>query len=498
MDILSSTANWGVKSVKGDVDAVGRWWLKCPELKAQIHLPKTSIKEGSRFAPATIFYSLYSLNLLTFIWQFYLSYRQYRVHLLTENRPLNVSDIISEEDYKQARLYNLDKHRLGFVQKIVGQIAILLILLTNFTAYLWHVSGNITSKYYGESEIVQSLLFCFIQSVLDIIISTPFSYYESFVIEEKFGINKQTRSSFFVNRVKKFVVSLALGAPIICATIWIIKSSGPHFFVYVWIFISFVTFAMMTVYSEFIDPLFHKYTLLPESDLKAKIEKLAKKVEFPLNKLYVVEGSKQSLHSNAYMYGFWKNIVLCDNLLSPEMNEQLKVLHNLQTTEKKADESTGKNEKKPTEMNDDEVVAMLSHELGHWKFMHALTKLVIIEVNLFLVMIVFSYFYKNSAVYQAFGFDSQPVLVGLTLILQYILAPYNEVMSIAMSLISRYVEFSADKFSVELGYASLLISGLVKLSKDNLRLPIDDWLYSTINHSHLPAPERISALNKYL
>jgi len=464
--------------------------------------------------PAEIFYALYSFSLLTFIWEFYLSYRQYRVHYEAEKRPAHVSEIMSEEDYDKARLYKLDKHRFGFIRSIFGQIETSFVLLTNFTAFLWYFSGDITSKYYGESEIVQSLLFCFIQSVMDTIISTPFSYYDSFVIEEKFGFNKQTRPFFFMDRIKKFVVSLALTAPIICAIIWIIKSSGPYFFVYVWVFISFVTFVMMTIYPEFIAPLFDKYTPLPESDLKTKIEALAAKVEFPLTKLYVVEGSKRSSHSNAYMYGFWNNkrIVLYDTLLSPEMNEELKALHNPPTTDKKTDEvineeekpvETEKLEKEPEVkkslgMNDDEVVAVLGHELGHWKLMHTLAHLIIAEVNLFLVLVVFSYFYKNIAVYQAFGFDSQPVLVGLILILQYILAPYNEVMSLAMSFLSRYMEFSADKFSAELGYASLLISGLVKLGKDNLSLPIDDWLYSMVNHSHPPAPERIAALKKYI
>jgi STE24 endopeptidase len=96
-------------------------------------------------------------------------------------------------------------------------------------------------------------------------------------------------------------------------------------------------------------------------------------------------------------------------------------------------------------MSDDEIVAILGHELGHWKLMHTLSNLLIAEINLLLVLIVFSYFYKNTAVYEAFGFDSQPVLVGLVLVLQYILAPYNEIVSLAMSFLSRYFEFSADK-----------------------------------------------------
>lgn len=96
-------------------------------------------------------------------------------------------------------------------------------------------------------------------------------------------------------------------------------------------------------------------------------------------------------------------------------------------------------------MSDDEVVAVLGHELGHWKLMHTLSNLFIAEVNLFLALLVFSHFYQNPAIYKAFGFDSQPVLIGLILILQYVLAPYNEIVSLAMSFLSRWMEFSADR-----------------------------------------------------
>jgi len=257
---------------------------------------------------------------------------------------------------------------------------------------------------------------------------------------------------------------------------------------------------MMTIYPEFIAPLFDKYTPLPDSDLKRRIEELASRVSFPLKKIYVVQGSKRSAHSNAYMYGFWKNkrIVLYDTLLSKEMNDKLKEAGTSELTE---DSSGGENKEVSSDrkagMSDDEVLAVLGHELGHWKLYHTALNLLLTEANMLLILGVFGYLYRQESLYAAFGFSTQPVLIGMLIILSFIAAPYNELLSFVMSILSRRMEFSADRFSAELGHAQKLRSSLIKLGVDNLSLPIDDWLYSTVNHSHPPIPERIEALKKY-
>jgi STE24 endopeptidase len=350
-----------------------------------------------------------------------------------------------------------------------------------------------------------------ITSVAQNVIDFPFSVYKTFVIEQKHGFNKQTFGFYVTDSIKKFFVSLLLTVPVISAVIWIVQMGGPYFFVYVWIFLSVIIFVMMTIYPEFIAPLFDKYTALPESDLKKKIEALAKRLEYPLTKLYVVQGSKRSSHSNAYMYGFWKNkrIVLYDTLLSKELNEELKKI--IEKENDKGKEEENKDESKSDEngteadnekaekqlgMKDDEVVAVLGHELGHWKLNHTLWSLIITEVNILLILAVFAYFYRQESLYTAFGFTTQPTVIGLLLV-SMIIAPYNELFSLAMTFLSRRREFDADRFSAELGYAPLLSSALIKLGKDNLSLPVDDHLYSMVNHSHPPTPERIEALRKY-
>ena len=178
----------------------------------------------------------------------------------------------------------------------------------------------------AESEILTSLLFTLYLSIFSTITSLPFTIYSTFVVEENHGFNKQTAGFFAVDQVKKFVVSQAIQAPILAGVIKIVHWGGDYFFVYLWGFVVLITLFLMTIYPDLIAPLFDKYTPMPEGELKGQvietkhilpstnihtipfvqIESLAASISFPLYKLYVVEGSKRSSHSNAYFYGFFK------------------------------------------------------------------------------------------------------------------------------------------------------------------------------------------------
>lgn len=340
-----------------------------------------------------------------------------------------------------------------------------------------------------------SLLFTFYMSIFSTITGLPFSIYSTFVVEERHGFNKQTPGFYAKDQVKKFVVGQVIQAPILAGIIKIVFWGGDYFFVYLWFFAVAMTLFLMTIYPDLIAPLFDKYTPMPEGELRSQIEALAASVEFPLYKLYVVEGSKRSSHSNAYFYGFFKfkRIVLFDTLL--EEAERLK----LKTEETKEEEKEEKEEtKKATGCNNAEIVAVLGHELGHWKMNHVLKNIVIGQVQIFLMFALFAYLSKSKPLYLAFGFeDSQPVLIGLMIVLQYITAPYSAVIGFLMSVLSRHFEFQADEFAANLGKSKDLKTALVKLNNDNLGFPIYDWLYSAWNHSHPPLLERIDALKKY-
>jgi STE24 endopeptidase len=248
------------------------------------------------------------------------------------------------------------------------------------------------------------------------------------------------------------------------------RLSDEYFFVWLWIVVCAICFIMYTIYPSLIAPLFDKYTPLPEGELRTRIENLASQLKFPLTQLYVVEGSKRSSHSNAYFYGLFnsKRIVLFDTLLAK-------------------DDGTG--------CNNDEIVAVLSHELGHWHFNHITKNFLALQINLFLLFAGFSYLFKFPAIYKALGFyNTQPVLVGLYIVVQYVMLPYNAFLSFVLTCLSRRFEFQADSFAVALGNAPHLVSALVQLNKDNLGFPIYDYLYSSWHHSHPPLLERIEAI----
>ncbi|KAJ1363598.1 hypothetical protein KIN20_023495 [Parelaphostrongylus tenuis] len=432
--------------------------------------------------PHLLFKLLLGSKWLLFLWNYYLHYRQYRVHASNEKRPQRVEGLITDEEYAKARSYKLDKHLFSFAHELFGQLWTTVILVAQWLPWLW---------YSCSTYPLPSVLFLSVNCVIDSVVDLPWDMYDTFVIEEKHGFNKQTIGFYIMDKLKKIVLSLAIMAPVVLVIEWLVDIGGPYFFIYVWIFVSVVLFLLITIYPAFIAPLFDKYIPLPEGELKVAIEKLASSLNFPLTKLYVVYGSKRSAHSNAYMYGFWNNkrIVLYDTLLSGEEKEKvIKECAEVAEELSDADKTRG--------MSNEEVLAVLGHELGHWALWHSFIYLIIAEFNIFVMLSVFAYFYRWHLLYEAFGFFTTPTIIGLVLVFQYVLALYNEITEVILSIHSRRCEFDADKFATKLGYGDRLISALTKLGKDNLVLPVDDYLYSMCNHSHPPIPERIEAINK--
>ena len=341
----------------------------------------------------------------------------------------------------------------------------------------------------------------------------PFSVYREFVLEQKHGFNKQTPGFYAKDQIKKFVIGQLIQSPILAGVIKIVYWGGDYFFIYLWLFAVLMTLFLMTVYPDLIAPLFDKYTPMPDGQLRyvlftqsdfvikiknlfrTDIEELAASVNFPLYKLFVVEGSKRSSHSNAYFYGFYKfkRIVLFDTLLEEEERKKI-----MTETETKSDNSEEEEKNKiKTGCNNKEIVAVLGHELGHWKLNHVMKNIIIGQVSnkfpklksnliefiskvqILLMFTLFGYLSKSEPLYEAFGFtDSKPVLIGLMIVLQYITAPYSAVIGFLMSVLSRHFEFQADEFAANLGKARDLHGALVKLNNDNLSFPIYDWLYS--------------------
>lgn len=258
----------------------------------------------------------------------------------------------------------------------------------------------------------------------------------------------------------------------------------------------------MILYPVFIAPLFDKYSPLEADPLCTSIEELAAKLKFPLAQLYVVEGSKRSAHSNAYFYGLWgsKRIVLFDTLLlnkgKPKPNaDELIEPEAAQETET-PDEANEAHNESAKGCEDPEVLAVLAHELGHWKLGRITKNIFIIQVQLLMMFTIFAYLFKYDPLYRSIGFPAgqRPALIGLMLIVSYVLGPFNALIKFAMTIVSRTFEYQAGAFAKSLGYVKELSKALIKLNIDNLGFPVYDWLYSALNNLHPTLLQRMERL----
>ncbi|KAK4300709.1 hypothetical protein Pmani_027109 [Petrolisthes manimaculis] len=445
-----------------------------------------------------IFVGILGFSWATYMWEEYLAYRQRHVYREKVEPPSELKGIMERTTYDKARAYSIDKSNFSMVEGFCSHIINTGVMLYGGLPVFWSAAGKM-SEWLGfsvDSEVPQTVAFICLASAVNTVINLPWSVYFTFKVEQKHGFNKQTPVFFVKDKIKKFIVSQIISAPVVAGLVYIIKAGGDYFFLYLWGFTTAVMLFFMTVYPDYIAPLFDKYTPLPSGPLRDQIEELARQIHFPLTKLYVVEGSKRSAHSNAYFYGFFKNkrIVLYDTLLEDytPLNEDGEAKQNEEETK---EETEGEKEKKKTGCSTPEVLAVLGHELGHWKLNHVLKGIIISQVNLLLVFGVFGSLYKYSPLYRTFGFHhSQPAFIGLIIVMQYVFAPYNEVLQFLLTMFSRHNEFQADAFAKSLGHSEQLTSALVKLNEDNLGFPVYDPLFSAWHLSHPPILERIRAL----
>lgn len=434
-----------------------------------------------------------------------------KVYKSSRTVPDKLKDAMKLETFEKARLYGLDRQNFGFFKSILMDVIIgTLELYFGIFAFMWHQSVALTQhlNLNHHNEIIVSCIFICVISVVGIVKDMPFKVYSTFVVEEKHGFNKQTVGFFVKDQIKFFILNIALSVPISSMVIYIVQIGGTYFFVWIWLFVSVVSFILMAIYPSWIAPLFDKYRPLDAGPLRTSIEDLAASMKFPLGQLYVVEGSKRSAHSNAYFYGLWglKRIVLFDTLLinkgakkdesKPEDEQALKESATAEPTATVDDDKTDEDAGKGCE--DSEVLAVLGHELGHWKLGHFTKNIIIGQVHLFLMFAAFGNLFQYEPLYRAVGFGvgERPILVGLLLIFSYILAAYSSLISFGMTVLSRKFEYQADDFAKGLGFSKELSKALIKLNIDNLGFPVSDWMYSAWNHSHPTILQRMSRLEE--
>ncbi|KAB8304553.1 hypothetical protein EYC80_003936 [Monilinia laxa] len=405
-------------------------------------------------------------SLAQYLFEGFLSLRQFQV--LKQTRPPKVlSNEVSQEVFDKSQAYGRAKAQFGFVAGLYGQIQNTAFIYFDVLPKLWDFTGSwllrlAPARFTGE--ISHSIVFVLTFIVIQQILSLPTSIYQTFVLEEKFGFNKQTPKIFVTDMLKGQMLAFTLTPPILAGFLTIIQKTGHQFFYYLWLFGAGLQVFMITIYPITILPLFNKLSPLEPGELKDGVEALAKRLNFPLHELHVIDGSKRSAHSNAYFFGLpWKkHIVIYDTLI----------------------------EKSDTQ----EIVAVLAHELGHWSRGHTTKLFGISQFHFFYIFSLFSVFINNRSLYQSFGFHNEfPIIIGFILFSDA-LAPMDTVIKLLMNILSRKYEFEADNFAQGLGYQAELARSLIKLQIQNLSTMDADWMYASYHFSHPILSERLGAL----
>ncbi|KAK5993949.1 CAAX prenyl protease 1 [Cladobotryum mycophilum] len=402
-----------------------------------------------------------------FLFESFLTVRQYRV-LNLPKPPAVLAKEVSKETFDKSQAYGRAKAKFSVVNGLWGQIANFAFIQFDVMPKLWSWTGDLLLKWAPErfsGEISHSIVFVLSIMLIQQVIGMPTRIYQTFVLEEQFGFNKQTPKLFITDIIKTNLLSAVIMPPILAGFLKIIQKTGNQFVFYLWVFAASLQLLMITLYPIFIQPLFNKLTPLEDGELKTKVEALAAGFKFPLHELYVIDGSKRSAHSNAFFYGLpWKkHIVIYDTLLD--------------------------------QSDPQEVLAILAHELGHWKLGHTTSLFGINQVHLLYIFSLFSVFINNNSLYASFGFAKEhPIIVGF-LLFSDALSPMDTVIQFALHILSRKFEFEADAFANGLGMRTELASSLIKLHVHNLSSMDADWMYASYHFSHPHLSERLKALD---
>ncbi|KAL7915002.1 myosin-like coiled-coil domain-containing protein [Trichoderma velutinum] len=402
-----------------------------------------------------------------YVFESLLNFRQYRI-LQLPKPPAVLAKEVNQETFDKSQAYGRAKAQFSIVSGLWGQLVNFAFIHFDVMPKLWSWTGDLLLKYAPArftGEISHSIVFVFSFMLLSQALSMPSRIYSTFVLEEKFGFNKQTPGLFISDLVKTNLLTAALMPPVIAGFLKIIQKTGSQFVFYTWVFTASLQLLMTTLYPTFIQPMFNKLSPLEDGELKTKVNELAAKFKFPLHELYVIDGSKRSAHSNAFFYGLpWKkHIVIYDTLLEKSEPE--------------------------------EVLAILAHELGHWKLGHTTSLFGISQAHLLYVFSLFSVFINNRSLYSSFGFHNEhPIIIGF-LLFSDALSPMDTVIQFLLHIVSRTFEFQADKFANDLGMRTELATSLIKLHIQNLSSMDADWMYASYHFSHPHLSERLKALD---
>jgi len=376
----------------------------------------------------------------------------------TAKIPKALEGIYDEDKYAKSQAYEKDKHRIGLLSSVLGFAATILMILAGGFAWV-----DDFVRLYLSHPIAVALGFFGLIMLGSSIISFPFSYYSTFVIEEKYGFNRSTLKTFILDKIKGGLLTAILGGGILALIIWIYTMTTTNFWWMAWALIAFFMIFMSMFYSSLIVPLFNKQTRLEEGDLNTAISALAEKVGFKLDNIYVMDGSKRSSKGNAYFSGLGsrKRIVLFDTLIE--------------------------------ELSTEEIVAVLAHEIGHYKKKHTLSSIILGLLQTGVMFYIFSLLIGNANLSAALGTDNHSFHLGL-IAFGILYSPISTFLGLGMNILSRKNEYEADAYASEHYSSKALADGLKKLSVSSLSNLTPHPAYVFFYYSHPTLLQRINAM----
>jgi STE24 endopeptidase len=391
--------------------------------------------------------------------QFWLSKRQMAHVVDNRNKvPDAFKDTVSLEAHQKAADYTVEKERLGNIDSVLGIIFLLLLTLGGGIQLAFDIANS-----FALSPLVTGIVAIAIISLVMHILELPISIYQTFVIEERYGFNRNTPQQFIKDQLLQLALMAAIGFPLLALILWIMQSIGSLWWLWAWAVLMGFSLLLSWLFPTLIAPLFNKFTPLQDGDLKNRINQLLSRCGFHSKGIFIMDGSRRSGHGNAYFTGLGSNkrIVFYDTLVES--------------------------------LEDEELEAVLAHELGHFKRKHVIKMMIATSIMSLISLAILGWLISEPWFYTGLGV-TEPSNAAALILFMLVSPAFTFFMQPISAYFQRKFEFEADDFASAHAQASKLISGLVKLYKENASTLTPDPLYSAFHYSHPPASIRISHL----
>jgi len=378
---------------------------------------------------------------------------------LKSELPAEFAGVYDEEKYARSQQYTRATTRLGMVSSTFDLLVVLLFWLGGGFRWLDALVSGLE-----RGPIVSGLVFLFALGLGLKLLGLPFQLYSTFVVEERFGFNRTSARTFWLDQLKGVALTVVLGGPLLAAILFFFEHTGETAWLWCWGATSLFAVGMLFVAPTWIMPLFNEFTPLEEGALRERILRYSQSVGFPLGGIFVIDGSKRSTKANGFFTGFGKNkrIALYDTLIEGQ--------------------------------DEDELVAVVAHEIGHCKHRHLVKGMLVGIVHFGILFWLLSFFLTSQGLFEAFGIEKPSIHAGLVFF-GLLYTPIELVLSVVMNHFSRRREYQADAFAAETtGRPEALVSSLKKLSRENLSNLTPHPAYVWLHYSHPPVLERIAAL----